>query len=379
MNTSINTKTASPLTVSPFGSSKSLILLSRLLLPPSTSGGSTLPTAAELGIAEISHEEFDEMLALASSHHVVMRGLKAFLQVMFQAKDEIRAEWAATALAAEHARIENAMTFLTAVCAAFEAEGRDIAVIKSLDHWPDLGSDLDLYTNAPSADVLRLMKEHFDAKVSSRSWGDRLARKWNFEIPGLPESVEIHMGRLGQTGEQVAIASSLAGRSQLAHFGSHTFRVPIAADRLMISSLQRMYRHFYFRLCDIVDTATLAATGAIDYEDLRFAAKSAGIWKGVSTYLAIVSDYVKCYRDKGLELPAFVTIAARFGGSEIRFHRGFLRIPIMPQSAKLYGSQLTTLLLNRELRNSVRLSLLPCLATAAAVGQKITGSDKGIW
>jgi hypothetical protein len=228
------------------------------------------------------------------------------------------------------------------------------------------------------------MKERFGAEVSSRSWGDRLARKWNFAIPGLPESVEIHVGRLGQTGEQVAIAGSLAGRSRLAHFGNRTFRVPVAADRLMISSLQRMYRHFYFRLCDIVDTATLSATGAIDheaidYEDLRFAAKSAGIWKGVASYLAIVSDYVKYYRGQGLDLPAFVTIAARFGGSEIHFNRGFLRIPIMPQSAKLYGSQLTTLLLNRELKNSVRLSLLPCLATAAAVGQKITGSDKGIW
>jgi hypothetical protein len=379
MNTSINTKAASPLTVSPFGSSKSLILLSRLLLPPSTSGAPLLPTAAELGIAEISREEFDEMLALAISHHVVMRGLEVFLEVMLQAKDETRAEWASTALAAERARIENAMTFLTAVCAAFVAKGYDIAVIKSLDHWPDLGSDLDLYTSAPSVDVLRLMKERFDAQVWSRSWGDRLARKWNFAIPGLPELVEIHMGRLGQTGEQVAIASSLAGRSRLAHFGDHTFRVPVAADRLMISALQRMYRHFYFRLCDIVDSATLAATGAIDYEDLRFAAKSAGIWKGVASYLAIVSDYVKCYRGQGLDLPAFVTIAARFGGSEIHFNRGFLRIPIMPQSAKLYGSQLTTLLLNRELKNSVRLSLLPCLATAAAVGQKITGSDKGIW
>jgi hypothetical protein len=378
MNSSKNTNAAS-LTVCPFGSSKSLILLSRLLLPPSQSGAPLLFTAAELGIAEISREEFDEMLALAGSHHVVMRGLEVFLQVMLQAKDEARAEWASTALAAEGARIENAMTFLTAVCAAFEAKGLNVAVIKSLDHWPDLGSDLDLYTNASSADVLRLMKERFDAQVSSRSWGDRLARKWNFVIPELPESVEIHMGRLGQTGEQVAIASSLAGRSQVAHFGKHTFRVPVAADRLMISSLQRMYRHFYFRLCDIVDTATLAATGAIDYEDLRFAAKSAGIWKGVASYLAIVSDYVKCYRDQGLDLPAFVTIAARFGGSEIHFNRGFLRIPIMPQSAKLYGSQLTTLLLNRELRNSVRLSLLPCLATAAAVGQKITGSDKGIW
>ncbi len=379
MNTSMNTVTVSPITVSPFGSSKPLILLSRLLLPPGQSGAPILPTAAELGIAEISRGEFDEMLALASSHHVVMRGLEVFLQIMLQGKDETRADWAATALAAERARIDNAMTFLTAVCAAFETEGWNIAVIKSLDHWPDLGSDLDLYTTVDSADVLRLMKARFGAEVSSRSWGDRLARKWNFAIPGLPESVEIHMGRLGQTGEQVAIASSLAGRSRLARFGNYTFRVPVAADRLMISSLQRMYRHFYFRLCDIVDTATLAETGAIDYEDLRFAAKSAGIWKGVASYLAIVSDYVKCYRGKGLDLPAFVTIAARFGGSEIHFNRGFLRIPIMPQSAKLYGSQLTTLLLNRELKNSVRLSLLPCLATAAAVGQKITGSDKGIW
>ena len=32
-------------------------------------------------------------------------------------------------------------------------------------------------------------------------------------IPGLPEAVEIHMGRLGQTGEQVAIAASLARRA----------------------------------------------------------------------------------------------------------------------------------------------------------------------
>ncbi|MGA9980610.1 MAG: hypothetical protein WBQ08_18460, partial [Candidatus Sulfotelmatobacter sp.] len=66
----MNTVTVSPITVSPFGSSKPLILLSRLLLPPGQSGAPILPTAAELGIAEISRGEFDEMLALASSHHV---------------------------------------------------------------------------------------------------------------------------------------------------------------------------------------------------------------------------------------------------------------------------------------------------------------------
>ena len=51
----------------------------------------------------------------------------------------------------------------------------------------------------------------------------------------------------------------------------------------------------------------------------------------------------------------------------------------MPQSAALYGSQLTGLLRKGELQNTARLSLLPWLATAAVVGQKITGSDKGIW
>jgi len=36
-------------------------------------------------------------------------------------------------------------------------------------------------------------------------------------------------------------------------------------------------------------------------------------------------------------------------------------------------------LLRGEIRSSFRLSLLPGLATAAAIEQKLTGSDKGIW
>ena len=147
----------------------------------------------------------------------------------------------------------------------------------------------------------------------------------------------------------------------------------------MISVLQRMYRHFYFRLCDIVDSAALVETGGVDYKDLRSAASSAGIWEGVASYLTIVSDYVRQYRGSGLDLPQFVVASARFGGDEVYYGNGFLRVPIMPQSAKLYGSQLAGLVRKRELINSARLSLLPWLATAALVGQKITGSDKGIW
>jgi hypothetical protein len=93
----------------------------------------------------------------------------------------------------------------------------------------------------------------------------------------------------------------------------------------------------------------------------------------------IVSDYVKAYRGLGIDLPQFVLDTAHFGGAEIYFNKDFLRVPILPQSAKLYGKQLAGLVRKRELHSGARLSLLPWLATAAVVGQKITGSDKGIW
>jgi hypothetical protein len=362
-------------------SQKSMTLLSRLLLPP-RNGYAAAPSAGEelnRELINLSRAEFDDLLALADLNHVLVRGMEVFLERMRSEQNATRGEWAEDALATERARIANAVAFLHEICDTFADQNLAVSVIKSLDHWPDLGSDVDLYTNASPEEVCELMKGRFGAQVAPRSWGDRLARKWNFYVPGLPEAVEIHVGRLGQTGEQVTIASSLLERTRTIMLGGHPFRVTSVSDRLMISTLQRMYRHFYFRLCDIVDSAALADSGGIDYHDLRFLARIAGIWEGVATYLAIVSDYVKSYRGTGLDLPHFVTSAARFGGDRIYYGRGFLRVPIVPQSARLYGSQLAEVLGKGELHNGARLSLLPWLATAAVVGQKLTGSDKGIW
>jgi hypothetical protein len=358
-----------------------MLLLSRLLLSSGFSqpGPHGRTNVFDSELLNISKDGFDELAALASSNHVIVRGMEIFANGMHATNDAIRASWAEDALAAELARIRNAIPFLHSICTALEEEGHDAVVIKSLDHWPDLGSDLDLYTNADPASVLELMKRRFRARLAPRSWGDRLARKWNFVISGLPESVEIHVGRLGQTGEQLVLASSVAHRAHRVEVAGLSFRVPSISDRLMISTLQRMYRHFYFRLCDIVDSASLIEADAIDYNDLQRSATAAGIWEGTATYLLIVSDYVGQYRGAGLRLPASVTTTARFGGEKVFYARDFLRVPILPQSARLYGSQLTGLLRRRQLESSVRLGLLPWLATAAAVGHKLTGSDKGIW
>jgi hypothetical protein len=70
-------------------------------------------------------------------------------------------------------------------------------------------------------------------------------------------------------------------------------------------------------------------------------------------------------------------MAARFGSDQVSFSKKFLRIPILPHSVSLYATELKRLMLNGELPNTLRLSMLPCLATAAALEFKITGSDKG--
>ena len=367
----IYTSAAADSSVLPFGASRALMLLSQLLLAHDISEPEAL--------ANITPEEFEEMVELAKSHHVIMRAMPRFFEVVSRAGDLERSRWANEALRQEQLRIENAVSFLQKICVALEAAGCQVVVIKSLDHWPDLGSDLDLYTDAAPTDVIALMRSGFQAQLAARSWGDRMANKWNFEIPGLPEAVEVHMRRLGQTGEQASIARAVIGNARSVRVGDRAFRVPSAEVRLMICTLQRMYRHFYARLCDLVDTAELLETRGVDYDRLRSAAQKAGIWEGVATFLTITSDYVKYFRGHGLSLPSSVTSAARFGGDQVRFNKGFLRVPILPHSAKLYASQLTNLMAQGELKNAARLSMLPCLAAAAAVQYKVTGSDKGIW
>jgi hypothetical protein len=368
-------------------STESLTLLSQLLLgvdgcaSSDQSVGQAPPPdwTAEIArtVALYGRQDFGELWMLANSHHVIMRAFPGLHGAMVTAGKE-EAQWCENAVVKEKARIEHALSFLSPICQALEKAG-NVVVIKSLDHWPDLGNDLDLYTNANGADIVAIMRERFKARLEERSWGDRLANKWNFAVPGLPELVEVHVSRLGQTGEQVAITDSLVKRSRQAQFGLHILRVPAPEDRLIISTLQRMYRHFYLRLCDIVDTARLVDSGAVDYVYLKSLARSAGLWDGLATYLVTVSGYVKSYCGSDLLLPPLVTTAARFGNELVYFRREFLRIPIFPQAAKLYASEWKRLLLNGELQSALRLSLLPGLAAAAALEFKLTGTDKGIW
>jgi len=157
------------------------------------------------------------------------------------------------------------------------------------------------------------------------------------------------------------------------------FFVPAPEERVIAATLQRMYRHFYARVCDLVNTAQLIKSGILNYDELRATTAAAGIWPGVATFLCIVSDYAFRYGGEVLNLPSRVIDAARFAGSALEPRRSFLRVPIWPQGAELYASQLGKCVFGGEAAAAFRLSLLPGLASAAVIAERVTGSDKGIW
>jgi hypothetical protein len=360
------------------GNARYMDLLSRLLFhqsAPTSGDGGVVPDLET--IFEMSEERFGELIRLADTHHVIVRTLQV-IEKMAAERHKIRVQqWCADALAAESARITHAVEWLSAIVNTLQDSGCRVVVIKSLDHWPDLGSDLDLYTSGSAERVVRAMREKLQAELEPRSWGDKLAHKWNFQLPGLQELVEVHVRYLGQTGEQKLMAERVIERSTRRRLNGHEFSVPAPEERVLISTLQRMYRHFYFRLCDMADFAALLSAGALDFLELQRGAEIGGIWPGVASFLVIVANYVNRFGSQ-LRLPDNVVAAAYAPDLQVQFRGNFLRVPMRP-AAGLYGSQLLNAGKHGDLRAISRLPLLPPLAVSALLAYRLTGSDKGVW
>ena len=363
---------------------ETLAVLHLHALTPAGQPGETNPRVEQVlsALQRLSQEEWSDFLRFAELQRVYLRTLQLLqkwaaagaLVPQFTGPDGLE-----DLAQAEQRQVERALAVLDKVVRALELTGHSPLVIKTLDHWPDIGSDCDLFIGATESDTVRVMQSELQAEVQPQSWGDRLAHKWNFRIPGLPQLVEIHVGRLGQTGEQETLPAHLEETSVMRDLGSFRFRVPAPEEQVTLATLQRMYRHFYIRFTDLLNLTGLVRAGCLDFMRLRTSTQRWSIWPGVATLLKITSDYNERAGVGLLPLPEFVVRSARFGAKVTYVGEQFLRVPMVPQGSQLFLQQLIGTGAARHFRSVVRLSLLPALAAAAFVDLRITGDDKGIW
>ncbi|MGD0569192.1 MAG: hypothetical protein ABSA78_12365 [Candidatus Sulfotelmatobacter sp.] len=343
--------------------------------------GETSPRIEQVlsGLQRMTPEEWFDFLRFAELQRVYLRTLQLLEKWAAVGAVVPRVDGLEELVQAEERQIGRALAVLEKVVRALGLTGHSPIVIKTLDHWPDIGSDLDLFIAATESDTVRAMQSELQAELQPQSWGDRLAHKLNFRIPGLPQLVEIHVGRLGQTGEQDTLPAHLEETSVMRDVGTFHFRVPAPEEQVTLATLQRMYRHFYIRFTDLLNLTGLVRAGRLDFARLRTSAQRWSIWPGVATLLKITSDYNERVGVGPLPLPEFVVRPARFGADVTYVGEQFLRVPMVPQGSQLFLQQLIGTGAARHFRAAARLSLLPALAAAAFVDLRITGDDKGIW
>ena len=158
-------------------------------------------------------ECWDKLLKFAELQRVRLRTLQLLERWVTAGALHLKLGRLDEMLHAAESENQHALSALDNVVSALATTGHVPIVIKTLDHWPDLGSDLDLFISASQQETVSILREQLHAEVQPRSWGDRLAHKWNFRIPGLAQLVEIHIGCLGQTGEHLRRSQEVSERS----------------------------------------------------------------------------------------------------------------------------------------------------------------------
>jgi hypothetical protein len=330
-------------------------------------------------VAGLDEKGREELFYLADAHHVIIRGIQPLQRQARAMGNQELVTITQGVLDRECSRIALALTHLERVCSRIEAAGCEVTVIKSLDHWPDFGSDLDLFTAGDERRLVHVLKNDLRARQCMRTPGDCIAHKRSFAIPGLPERVELHVNRLGPVGEHVELAKRFITRRRQANFAGFTFQMPAPEERVIAGTLQRMYRNLYVRICDVFNTASLIERQMLDFAVLRETAEEAGIWPGVATFLTLAADHVKKYRGDRLELPAFVIESSRFGADRTLVQGGYFRFPALPYGLGLYIRQLQHTAHCGDIPGTARLSLVPPLASMGALAYAVTGNSGRIW
>ena len=330
-------------------------------------------------VADFNLEQMRDLLSQAEIQRVLRRILAVLKSRLPELRHDAVADLVDSKLATEHKAIEVALCRLQELVNRFEEHGLPVLVMKTLDHWPDTGSDLDLLVMATDAEVQQIFDDSFQAIQQPPSWGDRLAHKLNFRLPQLRELVEVHMGCLGQTGEHWSLAAAVISRRIRRSYGLFSLPVPSHEDQIVIGALQRMYRHYYIRLTDIVNIHGLLGAGPLDFDRLQAISEEASIWPGVASLIAVVSQHGANFGAEPIALPVQVLAAARFGAERTYLDRKFIRVPLIPEAGSLFLQQFNGSCRRHAFGAVARLSLLPVLAMAAYLSFRITGSDKGIW
>jgi len=260
-------------------------------------------------------------------------------------------------LVGERKRVQQGLELIQSVTELFDSQETAFMVIKTGDHYPDQGHDIDLYLDRDPSEIGPVVQSAFEAKLADRSFSEAMAGKRNFKIGHL--ALEVHCRRLGQVGEHRRLATEIFDLRSRDNIGDVTTWIPSSEGRLILAMLQRVYRHFNFRICDVINVAQIVESSELSAQRLDVLTRTAGIRSGVELGVGMVEDLLE-----RLEVPLSSTSYpghAVAPEQSLSFHRDFFRFSLSSVVPKVYLWEFTSSLGTGAVGQATRLSLLAAL------------------
>jgi hypothetical protein len=276
------------------------------------------------------------------------------------------------AVALERRRVDSGLELAQAVSRACKAHGLEFVFPKATQHWPDLGSDLDLLVLSPSLEVDQRILEGLPARAKRRDLGSRVAGAAAYDIIGsLP--LDIQHARLGVAGEHVTFARELVRHGYAVDLGGVELFTASPNDRIVLQGLQRVYGRHGIQLCDVIYTIGSIRRNELDWDYIVAAAGRIGILAGLSCYLGYVEQIHRSLY--GLDLPFGPARPALrlHGWGRVRFRRYQYRYPTLGVNGRLYGRHLGFHIAGRNWRGAARVCLIPAIAAERALRRLTRG------
>ena len=322
--------------------------------------------AGEADAAEVAGADWGELLRVALRNFVLVRltarleGLGVRGPAFFEG-------------AAEEERRRASLMFgvIRRVSRACEAGGVEHLFAKSFQHYPDMGGDIDLFVASRARAVDEAVLAGTAAEPVANDFRARMSGVTTYRVAGGDFVLEIYHGRVGVLGEHGALVSQLIRNGERARLGGGEFLVPAAEDLLILHGMQRVYRHDFIRLCDVLSTAALVGRERLDWDYVLRTSEQLGTLYGLGSYLTYVEQIYRETLGRTL-LPAQVRARLTAGCcGHGEFRGGVFVFPRGRVAGRIYLGKVSAAVRAGNWDGVSRLSLMP-LVVASALARRLS-------
>lgn len=279
----------------------------------------------------------------------------------------------AAARSTARARGEGALEVIAALSAACARHGIAVLFPTALEHYPDVGEDLDLLVPSETSDALIL-----GALPATRRFGgvrDWLAGATTYRLARSGLVVDIRHGGLGIVGEHRSYAATVIANRRVQRIGTTVVSVPAAEDQVVLQGMRRVYARRSFRVSDVVTTVGALRAPGLDWGYVIGTARALGLFPGLSCYLSYVDQLHRVLYGRELIPSPQRNRLTLEGWGPCAFRGGVYRFPAARVGSRLYGHELATLLRTRNWATAARLALFPAALVADQV-RRLAGSGR---